>query len=187
MVRPVEGKMKKFLRILTISAFALSGSVPVLAIAGAASFLVAIPTIAIAQDEPRNVSRGREIYRDKAKCLWCHGWDGLGWIGEGIFGPSLRESSLDMEALVEVISCGRIGKEMPSYDKKAYDDDRCYGLVRADLKPEEVPPFGLVSLRTNEIEMVAAFLIEWVIQKELTLEYCVRFYSETAAICAEFK
>jgi mono/diheme cytochrome c family protein len=187
MVRPVEGKMKKFLRILTISAFALSGSVPVLAIAGAASFLVAIPTIAIAQDEPRNVSRGREIYRDKAKCLWCHGWDGLGWIGEGIFGPSLRESSLDMEALVEVISCGRIGKEMPAHDKKAYDDDRCYGLVRADLNPKEVPPVWQVTLRTNEIEMVAAFLIEELIQKELTLEYCVRFYSETAATCAELK
>ncbi len=187
MIRPVEDKMKRFLRILTISAFALPGSVPVLAIAGAASFLVAIPTIAVAQDEPRNITRGREIFRDKAQCHWCHGWDGRGSQSDMGFGPSLRASYLDMEGLIETITCGRIGTEMPAHDQRAWDQGRCYSLTRADLPEHEVPTMGLAILRQSEIEMVAAFLIEWVVQKELSLEYCVKYYNPEAVACDEFR
>jgi len=179
--------MNKTLRILTISAFALSGSVPLLAIAGAASFLVGIPTVAVAQDEPREISRGREIFRDKAQCHWCHGWDGRGSQSDMGFGPSLRESFLDLEGLVEVITCGRIGKEMPAHDQRAWDQGRCYGVTRADIPENEVPTLGLANLRENEIAMVAAFLIEWVVQKELTLEYCIKYYNAEAATCNEFR
>ena len=76
---------------------------------------------------------------------------------------------------------------MPAHDQRAYDDGRCYGITKADLTPEETPTPGLANLRQSEIESVAAFLVEWVFQKELTLDYCVRFYSETAVICEEFK
>ena len=179
--------MKKIFRILMIPAFALAGWVPLLAIAGAASVLVAAPTAAVAQDEPRNISRGREIFRDKAQCHWCHGWDGRGSQSDMGFGPSLRESFLDLEGLVEVITCGRIGKEMPAHDQRAWDQGRCYGITRADIPENEVPTLGLANLRQSEIEMVAAFLIEWVVQKELNLEYCVRYYSPEAATCNEFR
>ena len=179
--------MKKILRILMIPAFTLAGSVPLLAIAGAASFLVAAPTAAVAQDEPRNITRGREIFRDKAQCHWCHGWDGRGSQSDMGFGPSLRESFLDLEGLVEVITCGRIGKEMPAHDQRAWDQGRCYGITRADIPENEVPTLGLANLRQSEIEMVAAFLIEWVVQKELNLDYCVRYYNPEAAACEEFR
>lgn len=179
--------MKKILRILMIPAFALAGSVPLLAIAGAASFLVAAPTAAVAQDEPRSITRGREIFRDKAQCHWCHGWDGRGSQSDMGFGPSLRESFLDLEGLVEVITCGRIGKEMPAHDQRAWDQGRCYGITRADIPENEVPTLGLANLRQSEIEMVAAFLIEWVVQKELNLDYCVRYYNPEAAACEEFR
>ena len=179
--------MKKILRFLMIPAFALAGSVPLLAFAGAASFLVAAPTAAVAQDEPRNITRGREIFRDKAQCHWCHGWDGRGSQSDMGFGPSLRESFLDTEGLVEVITCGRIGKEMPAHDQRAWDQGRCYGITRADIPEADVPTLGLANLRQSEIEMVAAFLVEWVVQKELNLDYCVRYYSAEAAACNEFR
>ncbi|MBT3396534.1 MAG: cytochrome c [Alphaproteobacteria bacterium] len=157
----------------------------ILALAAGLLLTVAVPTIASAQDETRNITRGREVYRDKAQCHWCHGWDGRGAESHMGNGPSLRESFLDLAGLIEVIACGRIGSKMPAHDTKAYDDDRCYGITRADLDEKEVPTPGLAMLRANEIEFVARFLVEQVVQFELTLDYCVRYYGEGASPCAE--
>lgn len=187
MIRSGMGIIRKMLHRLALPALAMAGLLPLVAVTGATALIAGMPTVAAAQEEPRNISRGREIFRDKAQCHWCHGWDGRGSQSDMGFGPSLRESFLDLEGVIEVVTCGRIGKEMPAHDQKAYEDDRCYGLTKADLNPEEVPTPGLAILRTNEIEMVAAFLMEWVIQKELNLGYCVRYYGEDAAACEEFR
>ncbi len=192
MIRSSEAVFKetirKFGRWLALPALAMASALPLLAITGTASVIVAIPTAASAQDEPRNIARGREVYRDKAQCHWCHGWDGRGSQSDMGFGPSLRESFLDLEGVIEVVTCGRIGKEMPAHDSKAYVDDRCYGVTRADIeRPEDVPTPGLAILRASEIEMVAAFLIEWVIQKDVTFEYCVRYHGAEAQICQDLK
>ena len=138
-----------------------------LAVAGAFVLMVGVPSVASAQDEPRNITRGREVSRDKAQCHWCHGRDGRGAGND----PSLRESFLDLAGLIEVIACGRIRSKMPAHDTKAYDDDRCYGITRADLDEKEVPTRGLAVLRANEIE--------------LNFEYCVLYYGEGASPCAD--
>jgi mono/diheme cytochrome c family protein len=181
--------IKKLARWLALPALAMASALPLVAITGTASVIVAIPTAALAQDEPRNISRGREVFRDKAKCQWCHGWDGGGGNSDMGFGPSLRDSYLDLEGIIEVVSCGRIGAEMPAHDSKAYEDDRCYGLTREDFEdPETIPTLGLAMLRASEIEMVAAFLMEWVVQKgPVTYEYCVPYHGAEARICQDLK
>jgi mono/diheme cytochrome c family protein len=110
--------------------------------------MVALPTGAVmvqAQDapavaaaDPAAVERGLKVWKGQ-DCTGCHGWAGNGErIGENPTGPSLRALTLDATTIREIILCGRPGSEMPYHDMRAYTDDRCYGLVKADIEGERL-------------------------------------------------
>jgi mono/diheme cytochrome c family protein len=88
----------------------------------------------VAVADPALVEEGFAVWKGQ-DCIGCHGWAGNGErIGENPTGPSLRALDYyDAETLKEVILCGRPGTAMPSHDPRAYKDDRCYGMTKADL------------------------------------------------------
>ena len=159
-----------------------------LAVALGVLTMVSVPTAAFAQDEPREVTRGREIYRDKGNCPQCHGWHGDGWNSHMGNGPSLRLTALDETGLVETISCGRPGSEMPHHASGAFTERfPCYGFTdKAQLEGMKMA-VG-VPLRQNEIEAITAFILaELKGKEEVTIGYCERFYGANSRNCDEYR
>ena len=120
-------------------------------------FGVSVP--AFAQDAAR-LAAGEEAW-DKAGCLQCHGSTGEGGAGgEFPAGPSLRKARLDRAALVETISCGLPGTQMPGWLDGAYTQRSCYGF------PNGSPPAGTdlsPVLSANEIEALVDYLLAKII------------------------
>ena len=79
-------------------------------------------------EELRTIEFGKEIFKNKAQCQFCHKWDGAGDQGYGGIALSLRKTQLTPEQLAEVIKCGRPTTGMPYHDERAYTDKRCFGL-----------------------------------------------------------
>ena len=85
---------------------------------------------------------GRRIFQDKAQCVFCHGWagDGAGAPQSSGGAANLRETKLNREQLIEVISCGRPGQAMPRFDDQAYAEKRCYGGITEAALGQDLPP-----------------------------------------------
>jgi mono/diheme cytochrome c family protein len=108
----------------------------------------------------QNVSFGQRIFQDKADCQFCHGPDGDGRGDPRSTGKAanLHKTSLTREQMIEVISCGRPGTEMPHFDKFAYEDTKCYGLSVADVGSNMPPPPHSTSLVQREIAAVVDYI-----------------------------
>jgi mono/diheme cytochrome c family protein len=126
---------------------------------------------------------GRQVY-EKANCVGCHKWHGGGGGGYGGAALSLRKTALDRELLLEVIRCGRPATRMPYHDRDAYRTVDCYGgTTRADLGAD-FPPKAATFLRAEEIEAVAAYVIDHLQGKgEPTYEDCVAFWGKGEREC----
>jgi Cytochrome C oxidase, cbb3-type, subunit III len=109
----------------------------------------------------QNVSFGERLYQEKADCQFCHGPDGDGRGDPRSPGkaPDLRKTILQRDHLVEVISCGRPGTEMPHFDKSAYEETNCYGLSVAQVGKDMPPPPQSNSLTQREIAAVVDYLL----------------------------
>jgi mono/diheme cytochrome c family protein len=116
---------------------------------------ITLDTSACAQEAAR-VAAGEAAW-DKAGCLQCHGATGEGGAGgEFPAGPSLRTTRLDRAALVEAISCGLPGTQMPGWLDGAYTQRSCYGFAPGPA-PEGVTLTPV--LDANEVEALADFLV----------------------------
>jgi mono/diheme cytochrome c family protein len=119
------------------------------------SLAAVLTTAAVAQDASRLMAG--EAAWDKAACLQCHGSTGEGGPGgEFAAGPSLRKTRLDRAALVETISCGLPGTEMPAWLDGAYTQRSCYGF------PPGPPPGGTTLtpvLSAGEVEALVDYLL----------------------------
>jgi len=113
---------------------------------------------ALAQD----VSFGDRLFHEKADCQFCHGpnGDGLGDPRSPGRAANLHETTLTRPQIVEVISCGRPGTEMPHFDKYAYQDSNCYGLGGKDLGSDAVREPHSTPLTKREIEAVADYVMK---------------------------
>ena len=146
----------------------------------------AAPLAASADDDFAN---GRRIFLEKADCGYCHGWAGDG-AGQGQSpggAANLRQSRLNRDSLIMVISCGIPGRAMPHFDDQAYTDKRCYGMTAADLG-DKVPPFPpSTALPRRDIEIVADYLLAKVIGRgAITREECVETLGPRVRSCAEY-
>ena len=123
----------------------------------ATAALVSLTGAAAAQ----NVSFGERLYQEKADCQFCHGPDGDGRGDPRSPGkaPDLRKTILQRDHLIEVISCGRPGTEMPHFDKSAYEETNCYGLSVAQVGKDMPPPPHSNSLTQREIAAVADYVL----------------------------
>src|ERR1700716_3894816 len=106
----------------------------------------------LSPEEARTIEFGKEIYKIKANCQYCHKWDASGDTGYGGVALSLRKSALTREQFIEVVKCGRPLTAMPYHDKFAYTDKRCYGTTSADLG-KDAPAMGEF-LSQREIDAV---------------------------------
>jgi mono/diheme cytochrome c family protein len=109
----------------------------------------------------QDVSFGERLYQEKADCQFCHGPDGDGRGDPRAPGkaPNLHKTILHREHLIEVISCGRPGTEMPRFDKLAYDETKCYGLTADQVGKEMPPPPHSTSLTQREIAAVVDYVL----------------------------
>ena len=158
----------------------------VLAAAALLAFLAAATASARAQaplspEDARTLEFGKEIYKIKANCQFCHKWDASGDTGYGGVALSLRKTALNREQFAEVIKCGRPGTGMPYHDQYAYTDKRCYGMTRDDVG-KNMPLLG-ESLSPREIDAVVKYLFAKAVGRgESTYQDCVDFWgTETRA------
>ena len=93
------------------------------------------------REDARAIEVGKEIYKVKANCQFCHKWDGSGDQGYGGNASSLRKTFLTPEQFADVIKCGRPGTGMPYHDQFAYTDKRCFDMTREDIG-KDMPPIG---------------------------------------------
>ena len=109
----------------------------------------------------QNVSFGDRLYHDKADCQFCHGTNGDGRGDPRSPGAAadLHKTRLNRDQLIEVISCGRPGTEMPHFDKYAYEDTDCYGLKGKNLGNDAARGPHSTSLTKREIEAVADYIL----------------------------
>ena len=145
------------------------------------------PGLACAQtaqsaEEARLLEFGKEIFKSKAVCQFCHKWDASGDQGYGGNALSLRATQLSPEQLTEVVKCGRPGTGMPYHDRFAYTDKRCYGLTEAELGASvpALPPGA--TLQKREAAAIADYLLAKVIGRgAVTREECEEVFSERGA------
>jgi len=137
--------------------------------------------------DPAVLQRGKEVWGEGAGCGGCHGWAGDGQkIGPTPPGPSLRITALDAAGLSEVIRCGRPGTAMPSHEREAYRDDRCYGVTKADLG-DQVPTRGK-SLSARDLEALVAYILHDMKGRgPATLAECEEFFEPGSSRCNIYK
>ena len=88
----------------------------------------------------------------------------------------LRETGLDREQLITIIACGRPGTNMPFFDKKAYVDDRCFGMKFSDFEGDDKnrPLQAKSYLNQRQIEAVVDFIINDLQGQKVSKDYCVK-------------
>ena len=119
-----------------------------------------VGSVAIAEEaDPALMAEGLRIYKTKAECDGCHGWTGRSgqYDDDPNYqrGPSLVQSTLGRDRMIELISCGTPGDDMPRYLAGAWTEARpCYGKIATDLPPEGLPPAPYTVLQPSQIEAV---------------------------------
>jgi hypothetical protein len=142
----------------------------------------------LAANEPpthAEADQGKHVFR-KANCFGCHKWHGGGGGGYGGAALSLRDTQLDRDQIIEVVSCGRPGTGMPAHERDAYGDGHCYGLKEQDLGAD-APPKAASPLRRSEIEAVADYVIRNIKGRgEVTYAECKSFWGEESKMCNSY-
>ena len=137
-------------------------------------------------EDPRAIDFGKEIYKVKANCQFCHKWDASGDTGYGGIALSLRNSALTREQFIEVVKCGRPLTGMPYHDRFSYTDKRCYGMTLDELG-KDAPPMGEF-LSAREIDAVVKYLFAKVVgHGPATYEDCVEFWGQNTRQCEPMK
>ncbi len=131
---------------------------------------------------PEAVASGLAVWK-KSDCASCHGWAGHGRETEPVPpAPSLRETALDADQIREVAQCGRPETTMPSHDRLAYTDERCYGLNRQAIGKMR-PPIGN-PLQPAELDDLAAYISASIKGKgTVTRAECEVYNGAGAAVC----
>ena len=164
-----------------LAALAIAMLVPALVAIGAAHAQTS------SAEEARLVEFGKEIFKSKAVCQYCHKWDASGDQGYGGNALSLRVTQLTPDQLTEVVKCGRPATGMPYHDRFAYTDKRCYGYTREEMG-KDMPPAGNDFLSNREVEAVVKYLFAKDVGKgPATYDDCVDFWGKDTKQCDPMK
>jgi len=154
---------------------------------GLAVGIVVQATAAGAQSEDR-VKAGVTMWRNSG-CADCHGAfaDGEKQRDESPAGANLRTTRLDAAALKQVISCGRPGTGMPSFDEGAYKVRACNGQALG-APPSDLYPAPR-TLTPDEIDTVVTYLQARIVGKgrTITKQECLFYYADQPDWCDEYK
>jgi mono/diheme cytochrome c family protein len=179
-MNPLDMKMKARNTIVSILL-----ALAVLTIAAPA--FAQLPPSAQAAEDARFIAFGKEIFKSKAVCQYCHKWDASGDQGYGGNALSLRVTQLTPEQMTEVVKCGRPATGMPYHDRFAYTDKRCYGYTREQMGTD-MPPAGNDFLSNREVDAVVKYLFAKDVGKgPATYEDCVDFWGTDTKQCDPMK
>jgi mono/diheme cytochrome c family protein len=138
-------------------------------------------------EEARTIEYGKEVFKTKATCQFCHKWDASGDQGYGGNALSLRKTKLTPAEMAVVIKCGRPGTGMPFHDRFAYTDKRCYDMTREELG-NNMPPAGNEFLQPREIDAVVKYLFAKAVGRgRSTYAECVDFWGADTRECEPMK
>jgi len=138
-------------------------------------------------EQERLLDYGKDIFKTKATCQFCHKWDASGDQGYGGNALSLRKTQLTADQFAETVKCGRPGTGMPFHDQFAYTDKRCYGVTRAELG-NDMPPEPNAFLNPREIDAVVKYLFAKAVGRgDSTYEECVDFWGKDTRQCEPMK
>ncbi len=138
-------------------------------------------------EEARFIEFGKEIFKSKAVCQYCHKWDASGDQGYGGNALSLRVTQLTPEQMTEVVKCGRPATGMPYHDRFAYTDKRCYGYTREQMD-KDMPPAGNDFLSNREVDAVVKYLFAKDVGRgPATYQDCVDFWGSDTKQCEPMK
>jgi mono/diheme cytochrome c family protein len=141
---------------------------------------------AFSAEDARAIEFGKEIFKVKANCQFCHKWDASGDTGYGGNALSLRKTALNPEQFGEVVRCGRPSTGMPYHDRLAYTDKRCYGVTREEVG-KDMPPMGEF-LSAREADAVVRYLFAKAVgHGASTYEDCVDFWGKDTRQCEPMK
>ena len=136
----------------------------------------------------QNLSLGKRIWETKAWCPRCHGWSGIGGVGEDDRAPqgaNLRETMMDRTILEEVIKCGMPATEMPHFTRLAWadEDHACFGMTEADVGNDK--PFKAEKhLIQREIDALLDYMMAKVVGRgPVTKEECEEYFSPGSDRC----
>lgn len=138
-----------------------------------------------------DIDRGKQVYAKVGVCVSCHGWDGDGTgknpRSEGA-AALLRESQLDAQGFIEIISCGIPGTPMPYHDNQAYKDDRCYGMTADMFEPGQEPHKGKSIKHEDIINLVAYIQTHIQGKPKVTHDDCMAYFGDAGEkACAWMK
>jgi mono/diheme cytochrome c family protein len=137
-------------------------------------------------EDARAIEFGKEIFKVKANCQFCHKWDASGDTGYGGHALSLRKTALTPEQFAEVVRCGRPSTSMPFHDRLAYTDKRCFGATREEVG-KDLPPMGEF-LSAREIDAVVRYVFAKAVGRGAsTYEECVDFWGKDTRQCEPMK
>ena len=139
-------------------------------------------------EEARAIEYGKEVFKNKAICQFCHKWDASGDQGYGGNALSLRITQMTREQVAEVIKCGRPATNMPYHDRFSYTDKRCYGMDRAMAGKDMPPGANNEYLAPRDIDAVVRYLFARVVGKgPSNYEDCVDFWGKDTRQCDAMK
>ena len=74
---------------------------------------------------------------------------------------------------------------MPYFDKKAYIDDRCFGLKFEDFEGDEKnrPLKAKIFLNKRQINQVVDFIVNDLKGKKVNKQYCLKFFGKPTRSC----
>ena len=145
--------------------------------------LLLLPAVQPAAAQPADPAEAGKAIYEKANCVGCHKWSGVGGGGYGGAALSLRATALDKDQIKEIVTCGRPTTGMPHFTNDPYKDGKCYGMSNEDVK-EIMPPAANVVLREREIEAVADYVVANIKGKgEPNLADCVSYFGDTSRVC----
>ena len=137
--------------------------------------------------QPANVARGKIVFQTTANCVNCHGWPGDGITGKNPRSPgiaaNLRQTQLDTDTMIQVVSCGIPGSAMPYHDALAYQDKRCYGTTMADYT-SGLPPQRGNTIGAQDIINVVAYVQQKIKGRgPITKDECLEYFGKPVAAC----
>ena len=140
--------------------------------------------------DEKSILLGEKIWKERIKCGYCHGP-----FGNGAGNPrspgnaaNLRETQLDRDLLIEVITCGIPGTEMPYFHKSAYKKPEiCWDMLAEDMG-EDMPKKGKKTISEKSIAALTDYIIAKIVGKgKITTAECEEYFSVGSKRCEGFR
>jgi mono/diheme cytochrome c family protein len=145
-----------------------------------ATIALGCSVVALAQSQDK-VKAGLELWKGSG-CSDCHGAfaNGEKERDESPSGADLRTTRLDAAALKSVISCGRVGAEMPAFIEGASSAPACGQWMGEYPAPRTLTP--------DQIDTIVAYLQARIVgHGRITKAECLSYYDNREDMCEDFK